>query len=217
MSAPIQTPTLRTWHIIAVIAAVFIVLGWGITLGWILYHPKAAPMETPASAVRQGDGSLVLERAAQNPDAKPAQEIPNGSKPERIVSVKVQPRRFKAPVVKENLTTDATGKQQLDVQPPPVNVDLSLVRMPDQTRRVVASSPDGEVIGGLDIPAEPVPQPDDKKWAAGLSYNPQDKSAGVWVDRDMGPFRMGVEISQRKQEFTGKIGYEARLKLGIRF
>jgi hypothetical protein len=35
-----------------------------------------------------------------------------------------------------------------------VTVDLSLVRMPDKTRRVIASSPDGKILSGVDVPIE---------------------------------------------------------------
>lgn len=75
---------------IALAVGVVVGLGVGLVLGWRLYHPKKI-LETPAPAVRQQDGSLVLER---RPEAKPEpkHQLPAGSKLVRQVSVEVTPR-----------------------------------------------------------------------------------------------------------------------------
>src|SRR5262249_11961117 len=41
---------------------------------------------------------------------------------------------------------------------PPAEVDLSLIRSPDKTERVIASSPNGNILSGLDIPVVPMPK-----------------------------------------------------------
>lgn len=129
----------------------------------------SSPSEPPAAAVRQGDGSLVLER---KPDAKakPAAQLPARAKLERQIQVVVQPERADCPVC---------------------TVDLSLVRLPDDTRRVVASSPTGQIIGGLDVPVIPSTGTE-RRWLAGALYN------GRWgglVAREVGPFVVGGAIT----------------------
>ena len=80
----------------ASIVAVFGVLLFlsGVLLGWKVGQPgRHAPVQEPAApAVRQKDGSLVLERKAATPDLKPPHATPPGGVVERVVSVKVQPR-----------------------------------------------------------------------------------------------------------------------------
>ncbi|MBI5888195.1 MAG: hypothetical protein HZB82_05730 [Deltaproteobacteria bacterium] len=94
-----------------------------------------------------------------------------------------------------------------------MTVDLSVVKMPDDTRRVVASSPNGEVVGGVDIPVEAArPVPAVPKWAAGMSVNLLDRMPGVFIDRDFGPFRMGAEINR-----VSGAGMDARVRVGVRF
>jgi hypothetical protein len=177
-------------------------LAAGFGLAWWLFAAPTPKPEPAAAAVTQADGSLVIERAAQAPKTKPVHATPKGAKVERVVQVKVQPRA-------------ADPAAPAASVPKPVTVDLSLVRLPDQTRRVIASSPDGDIVGGLDIPVEPVPYVAPRPWAAGLSYGPLDRSVGVWVDRDIGPLRAGVEVVQRRE--PGRSSIEARVRIGIRF
>lgn len=97
----------------------------GLGLGWKMNQPKTV-QETAAPAQIMTDGGLMLER---QPDAtaKPKQAIPKGATLERSVSVAVMPRIPGA-------SPEAKASRA------PVTVDLSLVEMPDQTRRVIASS-----------------------------------------------------------------------------
>ena len=185
-------------------------------LGWILWRPKPIPPETYAPQAQQQDGSLALERKPQA-DAKPAHEIPKGAKLERIVQVKVQPRNATPTAAP---ATPGPGPVSVPpVLPLPVTVDLSLVRMPDQTRRVIASSPDGEVIGGVDIPVEAAPPVRSLKWAGGGLWNPSDRTWGAWVQRDLGPAVVGVDAFQVREPVTvgGTARWAAHLRLGIRF
>lgn len=173
-------------------------------------HTSApAPENTsPAAAQSQADGSVVLERtpdaSAPAAAAKPKADIPKGATLERQVSVTVKPRAsIKIPAT---ATTPATTAEC-----PPVTVDMSLIRQGDG-RRVVASSPDGTVIGGLDVPIEAGVIPVSRPWAAGLSCEASrdcGKTLGVWVDRDLARIRFGAEVIKREQG-----GPQARIKVG---
>ena len=92
---------------------------------------------------------------------------------------------------------------------PALTVRLDLVDK-DKGQRVIASSPDGEIVGGIDIPREPYITHKQPKWAIGATYA-SDKSGdnviGGFVDRDFGPFRVGVEADQDS----------IRVRAGVRF
>lgn len=200
------TKGLIAWGVILVVG-----IGTGLSIGWRLWKPSTAPLETYAKEQRQQDGSLVLERKPQA-DARPAHEIPKGAKVERVGSVVVQP---KAPTPTVDLATPASG-----IDPRPVQFDWSLVKMPDETRRMVMSSPDGEVIGGVDIPVEPAQKQRQLKWAAGAVYGVTawgDKAVGGFIDRDFGPLRTGVEFTRNTYAQGSRQGVELRAKVGIRF
>lgn len=154
-------------------------------LAWWIYRPKPVPPEPAAPAVRQKDGSLELERAKQGSATplKPAGIIPKGGKIEREIRVTIDPNGTKtdgksgdmaggsplpseiAPrgAISQNTTSDL---KLAGPRCPQVTVDLSLVRMPDQTRRVVASSPNGTVVGGLDVPIDNPKLPTIPRWTA---------------------------------------------------
>lgn len=179
-------------------AAVVVLVLAGFGLGWYYFRPAPPKPETYAPAKVQADRSKVLER---KPDAaaKPAHEVPRDAKVERIVRVSVEPER------------SANGPVDTQEYCPVLDVDLTLVRLPDESRRVIASSPNGRIIGGVDIPVESARVYKELKWAAGVSYNPLDRGFGGWLDRDLGPFRLGAELNQIKD------GFDARLKAGMRF
>lgn len=149
-------------------------------LWWITREPPPIPeVVTAAPTLRQSDGSLIAERAPNPKPMRPAHVIPTGGTEVRREQVTVAPSPAAA----------ASGC-------PPVRVELSLVRMPDRGQRVVASSPDGDVVSAIDIPIEPalmVPPP--RPWAAGLSYSTR-REVGVWVERDIGRLRLGAELSK---------------------
>lgn len=146
---------------------------------------------TAAPAVQQRDGSVVAERAPAAKLGKPPHLLPKGAKEERRVAVVVKPK-----------------EPDCD----PVRIDLSLVRAGDG-RRVVASSPDGTVISALDMPiiAGLVPAPA-RPWAAGGSYNPITRRAGVWVERDLARLRLGADVMQGE---TGEL--TAMVRVGWRW
>lgn len=146
----------------------FICFVLGVTAGYYMGFQKNKPKEIIESykpEVRQSDNSLVLER---KPDAtaKPKQVLPPETKVERIVSVEVETEK---PVDR-------------------VSVDLTVVSEPDGSKRVIASSPDGRVIGGADIPVTPISIPRTQSWAVGGLYNPNLKKYGGFVQYKKGPY-----------------------------
>lgn len=147
---------------------------------------------THASAVQQHDGSLVLERDPASAKPPPAPHaIPKGAKRERAISVTVQPKREDCP---------------------PVRTDLSLIQQ-DGGRRVIASSPDGTVTSGMDMPIEAaLLPPAPRKWATGVNYDPFGRRYGGWLERDVGRLRFGVDVNQ-----SDRFGIEARVRLGLNF
>jgi hypothetical protein len=212
------------------IVAVIALIGVGFLVAWGIYRPRPAKPEPPAPAVRQADGSLELERAPSGLKAgapggsspiKPAQIIPKGAKVERIVQITVDPS------VKPSSGRNAEGfpgglstphgSLALSLGPssvaacPPVTVDLTLVRMPDKTQRVLASSPNGEVVGGIDVPVQAPAVPRIQRWtAAGLAG--YDSHAGRNV--------FGGQVSYARGPFVlsgGVIGGTAFVGAGVRF
>ena len=184
--------------VLGLIAALIFV--GGMALAWKIWAPKPAKPETYAAAVKQSDGSVVLER---KPDAtaKPAQELPKGAKLERVVQVTVKPSASSEAIAPTNgpdpqaaSTSDLPSGTTIPC--PPIRVDLSLVRMPDESRRVIASSPDGEVISGIDVPVDgPKPQRE-LHWNASVirTWEPMTghQHWGGYVQRSAGPFVIGL-------------------------
>jgi len=193
----------------------------GLAVGWRFYRSAPAPVETPASAVRQADDSLVVARAPDSAPGPAPHLIPAGGREERRIRIVVKPRPVSGPpsVAGSAPSHESTPTSTGAACPPcgpftcaPVAVDLSLVRMPDQTRRVVASSPDGEVIGGVDIPIERERIRRELRWAAGATYDPADRTWGGFLNRDLGPFRLGIEAHQERPT-----GAAARVMVGVRW
>ena len=176
----------------------------GIFIGWKLYQPDVI-VETHRPEVSQADGSVVLER---DPDAKPAApqpKLPDG-KHERTTVVTVKPKPQPKP---EPVKPGPDGFCPAAKECPALTVRLDLVRQ-DDGRRVIASSPDGEIVGGIDVPLEPMVTPKRTPWAAGITYGRDrdgNEAVGAFVDRDAGPFRVGIEADQES----------ARVRFGLRF
>ena len=182
----------------------------GMWLGAQLSKPKAVARETAAPGVRQADSSLVLPRAPDSA-AAPQHLIPKGDKLEREIRVVVQPYVKKSPV---SLTDTTTGKGNAPFLSSPVRMDLSLVRLPDLTHRVIASSPDGTVTGGIDVPVDTVVAAHrEPKWAAGPLYDPGNRRWGGTIDRDVGPLRLSASELPPQRGF----GNEVLLGLRVRF
>ncbi len=226
---PIELPAVKfNGRLVAIIAAMVAIVVF--LIAWQLWKPKPAPPEVYKPATTQKDGSVILEK---KPDAaaKPRHVIPKGATVERVASVTVQPSAVYAPMNTAKQPARTTfvrlaalspfGRYTAVTQPdvkspcPPVTVDLTLIHDPDNTRRVIASSPDGAVVGGVDIPVEAaVMLPAPKLWAVGAVVNPFKNTFGAFLDRDLGPFRLGTQINQRDE---GRFIPQFWLKGGLRF
>ena len=202
------------------LAALVLGTALGLGAGWKLYRPKAGPVETAAPAIRQPDKSLILER---KPEAAPApkHELPKGAKLERQIQVQVLPT---IPTDAQRIPGSGIPSLSNPVQsasnPRLITVDLSLVKMPDGTQRVIASSPDGAISGGLDIPVgPPVPIVKDLHWEAGVTYNPSEHTYGGYLHRSLGPFVVGAQVFQERQpiQMGGTTKLEGVISLGIRW
>lgn len=191
----------------------------GLTAGWRLYRPGPPVVEQHAAAARQKDGSLVVERApATSASGAVPHALPAGSVEERRIRVEVRPHWTPSPVGESPALSRIPGALPPAPICPAVRVDLSLARLPDGTRRVVASSPDGEVVGGLDVPIGPSrPEPRAHPWAAGGSYEVVHRDYGAWVERDFGPFRLGVDMVRRAPLPGQPADLGAFVRVGVRW
>lgn len=207
----------------------------GLALGWQIWGGDAPIVETPLPEVRQRDSSLMLER---KPDAaaKPKHLVPKGATVERVATVTVQPtpqnaRSGRPPVegsarLAPQSPVAGTGEQEATSDPSsaqdcscaPVHVDLSLVRLEDGTRRVIASARGGTVLGGVDVPVESARQVRVLRWAVGPSYDLHAQRWGVAVDRDVDrvlflriPARAGVTLGPGTEGgLTGSVRVQIR-------
>ena len=152
----------------------------------------------------------MYDTICQDLDAAPVQHIgkllviyrPNNEVNIALPGVKVKPK----PVPKvEPVKPDANGFCPVAKECPALTVRLDLIQQ-EEGRRVVASSPDGDIVGGIDIPIEKWIKRNENKWAAGVTYD-TDKKPGAFLDRDLGPFRVGVEADAEV----------VRVRAGIRF
>lgn len=178
----------------------------GAAVAAALFWPRPQPViEVAKPAIVQSDESLILERTDTQPSVKPPHVVPKGSTVERVVQVKVKPKVVIADGIKDapSLSPDAKPANN------PITVDLSLVRLTDDTKRVIASSPDGEIVGGMDIPIETLTYKP-RVWAAGISVDPVHQVGGVWVERDISRIRLGVDAGVNKFH-----DFETRLRFGV--
>lgn len=184
----IDTSSLKTWAAWArILGAVALVLGL-VAAGILIGEKTGAAVPevvTYRVPVRQADHSLIAERTPEAALPRAPHLIPKGWKEERRISATIKPEKADCPHV---------------------DLDMSLVRDDEGGRRVILSSPDGEVVSAKDIPIEPalIPAPT-RRWAAGLAYEPDRRRSSVWLERDLARVRVGAEVSQ-----SG----EARVRLG---
>lgn len=204
----VYSPT--PWWVYPALAGILFLAG--LSLGWRMHAPRPAPVEAYAASVVQADGSLLLERQP-NASAVAPMQIPAGAKVQRLIQLRIKPHP--APSLASAPTDPAVPLPAAPAQAvncQPLTLDLALVDQADHTQRVIASSPDGLILGGLDIPVAPRPATrDPPRWAAGLSYDSARRS-GLWLERDLGPLRTGVAL---RQDDNG--GLRGELRVGIRF
>lgn len=157
-----------------------LVLGLG--LGKYLFDKKP-PQETFAQAIKQTDGSLVLER---NPYEKPKKILmPTGAELFRQANFIVSTKTDK------------------------LNLSVSLVKMPDDTLRTIVKTDKGEVIGGTDVPIDMLHRPVDYTWNAGFILGDQLK--GIYVQKFYKRFNFGLDLYQHFDNFHKQLGYNVRI------
>lgn len=172
-------------YIIGIIALIVL----GIALGGYIYRPEPPKPETYAPAEVQKDRSQILERKPQA-NAKPAHKVPKGAKVERVVKLEVRSKPVNAPSALRAGAGEAEPPADIDC--PPVQVDLSLVRLPDESRRVIASSPNGEILTGVDIPVESAAPDKGYDWLVGGAVNLFDKGWEIHGGRKIADSLLGV-------------------------
>jgi hypothetical protein len=182
-------------------------IGGGLGFGWNRWRPKTV-VETAVPEVRQKDQSLELARV---PDAhaKPTATIPKGQTVARIENVTVQPNAFVKPDTVW-LPATATEPAREIIKPdtvlcPPVRVQLTLTDLPDGTHRVIASSPDGQVTGGLDIAVKNAVVPKVLRWSAGPLYA-SHAAYGAFLGYQAGPTQLiagGAREARGGSAFVG--------------
>jgi len=210
----------------------------GLTAGYYLYRPNP-PVQQVYHAEEKLPGGAVVAEVKPDASAKPSNPLRKGDTFTRKVSVTIKAKlptvdiggnvtvetkvEQLAQMVKSSAPPEMVEQAKQEVMAaceqqecPPVTVNIDLVRDEAGQQRAVASSPDGEILAALDIPKEdvaaPVTQP---KWAAGANFEPFKQTVGAWVDRDLGPFRVGAEVNQLRNGNFGEL--EGRVKVGIRF
>ena len=183
--------TLKT-TLLAVAAALIVGVCAGVALAWQASNPTPAKWAmTSAPSVRLRDGALLAERR-YDPEAKPKQALPAGSKAERILSAVVMPR------------TSGPGQEGGEA-PAGVTVDLTLTQEKDGSRRAAWSSPDGTVIKGTDTWVIPPAEPRITRNQILGAYNPFTKDGVAAYTRRLGSigpvtFRLGpVAVWQDKK------------------
>ena len=198
----------------------------GLTFGWKLWRPaKKTIVEKQAPEVKQKDGSLIIQR---DPNAKieHKNEVPEGAVVEREVKVVVSPGQLPEGTTGTlgSLPVDEAGRAAATVLPNPsskVTIFLTLVKMKDGTRRVIASSPNGTIdSASIDIPTQPIINVETKplKWTAGAIYGQDSEggtSKGVFLDRKVGWAVAGAEVARVSSKPMQ--GWDVRLKFGISF
>jgi hypothetical protein len=199
-----------------------IITGWTLVwfgLGWGACHLYERPHEVAVTAHAQRDlGHGAIEAARIPEPPKPAQPVPAGAKPVSSFTATVAPT---APVKRKDVqladqpappatsgplvTTAAELKRCAGIMEcPAVTVDGTVVQNRDGTTDLLLSA-NGQPIDGTYRTGAVIAVPAQHPWAAGLVYSNQ--GWGGFVDRDLGPLRLGVEAGQ---------GYEA-IHLGGRF
>ena len=175
----------------------------GILIGWWIHRPVSI-RETPAPAMALPSGGVVaprMEPPAQLPVVAKEAAKATGGKPVRVGHVTVQPTNQ---ILTETELVDCTCD--------PVRIDWSLIEAKDGFR-MAFDTPSGVIVDSSDRPLTGIKRHSPKPWAVGGTVS-LDRSGrkhyGVFLDRDLGPFRLGVEASQQE-------GGTVTLRAGIKF
>lgn len=170
----------------------------------------AANTSADTRATQEGQRAELRRRLSTAGIAEPEalrilREPASGEAPRRLLEAIGRP-------VALSRVSSAASQAKDSLICPPVDIELALVRMPDKTRRVVASSPNGKILGGVDIPVESAAPAKVLRWSAGAT---RDLLSGAWggvVTRDVAFLRLVAigEPAQGGRGATGKIGVALR-------
>lgn len=206
---------------LATIVIVAFLLGFH-TKGYLQSKGQTKSQESPAAQFQQDDSSIVLERAPSAPSPAP-HEIPKGGKEERRIELIVKPAKGIVGQIDsvKNSTENSTENSKDSItndscECPPVEIALSMVRMPDGSMRAVASSANGQVIGGLDMPILEPPQAAlEKAWTGQvlLAIDGESVRPGIGLERRLlKRMRAGaglvMETSLRRPLMLASIGVD---------
>jgi len=211
-----------TMQIKLILASILLCLSClsGIYIGYKMFDNK------PEVVVQHSAGEVVVNPntkiLAKQPDkdAKADMPLPKGATLERMIKFSV---RQKAKQTQEGDSSQSTesrnvegkvggvsGETSLDELCPPIDISLALILDKDQQQRVEAYSPNGDIVGGIDIPVRDITIPKEaKKWAVGMSYNTLEVK-GLWVERDVGRIRLGAEVVSLPvvgEVYTARVGF----------
>jgi hypothetical protein len=190
-----MTPVGRQMVVVAVASTLF-----GVAIGFAAWFPRTKPVvETATPAVRQADSSLVLARAP-NARAKAPAIVPKGQTLDRVVEATVQPAE---PVIVHDTILVPAGPARAVVKvdtvlAPPVRLNITYTDLPDGSHHVIASSPDGTVTAGVDIPVKNAIAPRLAKWSAGFVRNFQAAAYSAFVTRDLGPVLVYGDVAPKQ-------------------
>ena len=206
----------------SIAAAAFFCLG--MLVQWRIMKPVPAKLGSPTAAVRQKDGSLQLARQP-DPAAKPAHQAPKGATLAAKATFTIQPHAkpsgassaspsqgssgslgFGGANPSRDTTTPSGlsgGQESGSFTNSTITVDLSLFRLKDQTLTAVASSPDGIVTTGVFTPVSLPPTPRVRRNALGV-LRTSEACYGLFYDRDLGPFRLGLAAYQEKERLINR-------------
>ena len=202
---------------LATIIIVAFLLGFH-TKGYLQSKGQTKSQESPAAQFQQDDSSIVLERAPSAPSPAP-HEIPKGGKEERRIELIVKPAKGivgQIDSVKNFVKNSKDSIANDSCECPPVEIALSMVRMPDGSMRAVASSANGQVIGGLDMPILEPPQAAlEKAWTGQvlLAIDGESVRPGIGLERRfLKRMRAGaglvMETSLRRPLMLASIGVD---------
>ena len=206
-----------TLQIKLILAAILLCMSClsGIYIGYKMFDSK------PEIVYQHSAGEVVVNSntkiLAKQPDkdAKADMPLPKGATLERAVKFsvkqKAQPKQegTQTPNV-EGKVGGVSGETSLDELCPPIDISLALILDKDKQQRVEAYSPNGDIMGGIDIPVRDITIPKEaKKWAIGMSYNTLE-AKGLWVERDIGRIRLGAEVTSIPvvgEVYTARLGF----------
>lgn len=185
----------------------------GLTTGWTIYRPKTTNVIQPeAKSERQKDGSLTvaivkkenLDVVKMDPPKDTTRELRRGQivlKPETN-SLSQEGRESPLPAIPQT----------------PISLMYTLTEQKDGQTRMTFKADGAEVVSGSEfvIPANNKLYPD-LKWSAGFSYDISKRSYGAWVNRNTGPFVVGVQLDGLYSARGQDQEYGLSVKLGVRF